>query len=139
MNLKWKENFSCNIADIDNQHKKMFEIGERLFGIASSIVNNSDRYDEITKIINELKEYTIYHFGYEEKLMKGLLYEGYDSHKAEHETFIDNILEIEKENLDVHQKESVINLIAFVSDWVTNHILNTDIQYRAFFNSKGIY
>ena len=28
--IKWKEEYSCNIKEIDKQHKKLFEIGGRI-------------------------------------------------------------------------------------------------------------
>lgn len=138
MALKWKDSFSCNVKEIDNQHKRLFEIGASLFTIAS-LNDEFDHYDEILKIIGELKDYTVYHFGYEEKLMKELGYSEFDEHKAEHEAFIRKVLKFESEDLDVKQAESVMNLIVFVADWVTAHILKTDIKYKPFFNSKGIY
>lgn len=138
MALKWKDSFSCNIEEIDLQHRKLFEIGANLFTIAS--VNDSyDHYDEILKILGELKDYTVYHFGYEEKLMQEFGFQGYSEHKAEHEAFIRKVLKFESEDLDVKQAESLMKLIVFVADWVTSHILKTDMLYKDFFNSKGIY
>ena len=138
MALKWKDSFSCNIEEIDNQHKRLFEIGSNLFAIAS-LSGDFDHYDEVSKIIGELKNYTIYHFGYEEELMLKLNYPKFDEHKAEHQAFIRKVLKFEQEDLDIKQAESVMNLIVFVADWVTAHILKTDIQYKDFFNSNGIY
>ncbi|HEX9059578.1 MAG TPA: bacteriohemerythrin [Clostridia bacterium] len=138
MALKWKDTFSCNIHEIDNQHKKLFQIGSNLFELAS-LKDNADHYDEIMKIINELKDYTIYHFNYEEKLMEEHFYRNYAEHKIEHEAFIKAITKIENSDLDAHQSASVMKLIIFISDWITSHILKTDIQYKDFFNQKGVY
>lgn len=138
MALKWKDTFSCNIREIDDQHKKLFQIGSELFELAS-LKDNADHYDEIMKIINELKDYTIYHFNYEENLMEKHFYRNYAEHKIEHEAFIKAIAKIENSDLDAHQSASVMKLIIFISDWITSHILKTDIQYKDFFNQKGVY
>jgi hemerythrin len=138
ISLKWKDYFSCNITEIDGQHKKLFEIGDHLFTLAS-LNDQYDHYDEIIGIINELKDYTIYHFGYEEKLMIEYSYPYYAEHKAQHEAFIEKVLKFEKEDLDAHQNESVLQLVAFVADWISSHILKTDTLYKDFFNEKGIY
>lgn len=138
MALKWRDSFSCNVKEIDEQHKKLFEIGSHLHAIAPICVKN-DTYDEIIQILNELKEYTVYHFAYEEKLMLELNYGGYEEHKCEHDALIRKILKFEQEDLDLKQIDSVMNLLVFVTDWVTAHILKTDMMYKDYFNSKGIY
>ena len=67
--FKWKEDFSVNIKTIDEQHQELFRIGNSLYNIIS-IKGGIDRYDEIMKILYEMRDYAIYHFDYEEKLMK---------------------------------------------------------------------
>ena len=66
--FEWKENFSVNIKNIDDQHRELFRIGNSLYNIIS-IKDGIDRYDEIMKELYEMKDYAIYHFDYEEKLM----------------------------------------------------------------------
>lgn len=138
MALKWRDCFSCNVKEIDNQHKKLLELGSELHTIATSCIK-CDHHDEIKKIINALKEYTVFHFGYEEKLMLESNFSGYLEHKYEHEEFIKKVLRFEQEDLDINQIESVMSLITFVSNWIASHILKTDMQYKDFFNSKGIF
>lgn len=138
MALRWRDSFSCNVEEIDNQHKKLFEIGSNLHTMAPTCIKN-DHYDEIKAIINELKEYTIYHFGYEEKLMQELDFSGYVEHKYEHKAFIRKVLKFEQEDLDIKQVESVMNLVTFVTDWIATHILKTDMKYKDFFNSNDVF
>jgi hemerythrin len=42
-------------------------------------------------VVDELIDYTQYHFSTEEKYMLEYAYPGYEQHKAEHEEFIDKI------------------------------------------------
>ena len=52
---------NVGVIEIDEQHKKLFEIVNRI----KALLNDElifDKYDGIIAIINELKEYTIYHF-----------------------------------------------------------------------------
>lgn len=136
--FKWKEDFSCNIAEIDNQHKRLFEIGSRLYDIVS-LDDDYDHYDEMMAILDELRDYTVYHFGFEEKLMKEHGFQDYESHKIEHDFFIKKINRLEKSDLDSDQKKSLMKMVTFVADWISSHILKTDMNYKGYFNSKGIY
>lgn len=137
MIFKWKDAYGCNIQEIDSQHKRLFEIGSKVFEVAS-LKDEFDHYDEIINILEELKEYTVYHFAYEEKLMQENNYEGYEEHKVEHDFFIKKIKRIERKDLENAQSEAILDIIAFVADWVSNHILKTDMNYKKFFNEKGI-
>jgi len=66
--FEWKDRYSLNIGEIDKQHKRLFEIGARVYDLA--VLNDSyDHYDEIMKTLDELLEYTEYHFRYEENIM----------------------------------------------------------------------
>jgi len=61
-----------------------------------------------------------------------------DPHKIQHIFLIKKLERIQKKDIDIDQKEAVVDLIAFVSDWITGHILKTDKRYKGFFNEKGL-
>lgn len=137
MLFKWEDEFSCHVRNIDEQHKKLFEIGGRLYDIAA-LSDEYDHYDEIINILDELKDYTLYHFDFEESLMKDNGYPDFDIHKIEHDFFIKKIKKIESKDLEGNQGESTMEMIKFVADWISAHILKTDKQYEEFFSKKGI-
>lgn len=136
--FEWKNTYSCNVQEIDKQHQKMFELGSRIFDIASSR-EGLDYYDELMSIISELRDYTIYHFSYEEELMQRYEYEDLEAQSIEHHFFVKRLQKIERKDFDQMQKEAVIELITFVADWITNHILKSDMEYKDFFNKNGVY
>jgi hemerythrin len=138
LSFKWKEAYSCNIAEIDKQHKRLFEIGDRLYELAT-LNDNYDHYDEIVKTLDELKDYTIYHFGYEEKLMEQYGFSYFEPHKIEHDFFVKKLKKLERKDFDENQGEAVVEMLQFVADWISAHILKTDMEYKDFFNGKGIY
>ena len=84
--FKWKDDFSVNIKSIDEQHQELFRIGNSLYNVVS-INDGIDRYDEIMEALYEMKDYAIYHFGYEEKLMKDNGYSKFLKHKRQHDAF----------------------------------------------------
>ncbi len=137
MFFNWKNDYSIGIDVIDKQHRHLLEIGSRIMDLADA-KDGFDHYDEIIKVLQELKEYTVYHFGFEEEMMQRYGYEHYDTHKFEHYFVIKKIQKFEREDLDEKQSETILKLAEFISDWIANHILYEDMKYKSFFISKGI-
>ncbi|MFL0245980.1 bacteriohemerythrin [Candidatus Clostridium stratigraminis] len=135
--IKWNDKFSVSVAEIDNQHKQLFYLADKISSILA-VNDGYDHYDEIMNTFVELKNYTLYHFDYEEKLMKKLDYTGLDSHKEEHENFINEILKLEKIDLENEQKLVMTNILSFILDWIVSHILKSDMAYKSYFNENGI-
>jgi len=135
----WKNEYSCNIAEIDIQHKRLFELAGDLYVIATA-KDNVDYYDDICRIFKELSDYTVYHFGYEEQLMEQHGYDlaEYRAHKWEHAAFVTKIQKIQESDLDLNQRKVLMDIIIFAVDWIEKHILATDKKYSEFFNEKGI-
>lgn len=136
--FKWKDNFSVNIESIDEQHKELFRIGSFLYEIAS-INDDVDRYDEFMSALVEMQDYAVYHFSYEEKLMKDNKYPKFDKHKRQHDAFIDKVTSVNHEDLDENQSKVGMDLVVFIANWIENHILRTDMEYKEYLNQKGIY
>ncbi|PAB58423.1 bacteriohemerythrin [Anaeromicrobium sediminis] len=133
----WKEEYSCNIKSIDDQHKELLKIGSSLYEMVR-LKKHEDNYDELVQILNELKDYTLYHFQAEEKLMEEYGYEELFLHKFEHKSFLKKLEGLELDELDEKQFDMTMDLIVFVANWIEQHILKSDLKYKEFFNSKGI-
>jgi hemerythrin len=124
--FKWKSEFETDISHLDEQHKHLFEIGNKAYSLLD---DNLDKFDEIVALICELKDYTVYHFNSEEEYMKSVGYKKFFSHKVEHDDFIARINGIDLEQMDENQEQSLRELIEFVFNWITGHILGRDMGY----------
>ena len=124
--LKWKNEFETGITHLDEQHKHLFEIGNKAY---SMIDDKMDKFDEIAALIEELKNYTVYHFTTEEEYMKSVGHRKFLSHKVEHDDFINKVKAIDLEKMDENQEGALRELIGFVFDWITEHILGRDMEY----------
>lgn len=133
--FKWKDRFNTGIEEIDNQHKRLFEIGSELFELAS-LDDGVDHYDEIVRLIDDLKDYTKYHFNFEEEYMEKFNYSDIDNHKREHQKFIDKLNETQSKDIDMEQKQVILDMIEFIISWVSGHIVGTDFKYRDLFIEK---
>ena len=67
-----KPEYYTGIAQIDEEHKKLFEIADEAYELYKNEFI-PDKYDHIAKILNELRDYTKIHFQHEEEYMKTLI------------------------------------------------------------------
>ena len=137
MSFEWKDRYSFGMASIDKQHKKLFEIGAQASDLAGR--NDAyDHYDEIMGVINELLEYTEYHFKFEENLMKEYGFDGLEKQAQEHSFYVSKIRSICSKDIDNDQQKTTTEIVDFLSDWISSHILFSDRNYATFFKTKGI-
>ncbi|AKA68006.1 bacteriohemerythrin [Clostridium scatologenes] len=123
--LEWKDKYSIGVELIDEQHKHLFEIGNK----AVKLLKNDfyvDKYDKIIEIIQELCEYTEFHFKAEEGYMLKIGSKQYESQKIEHDIFIKKINSVDLNNIDNDQQKYLEDLLAFVFNWIIDHILQKD-------------
>lgn len=130
--FKWKEEYNLNIEEIDEQHMKLMEIGRRAYDIAV-IDDGYDRYDEIMTILDELLEYTKYHFEYEENMLKKYNFEHTHKQEEEHAFYVYKINQVaSREDIDDNQRKVVLEIIDFLSEWISEHIMIADREYAEF-------
>lgn len=121
-----KEEYKTGIENIDEQHEKLFEIGERAYQLLKDKYIN-DKFDKIVDIIRELREYTIYHFAEEEAYMESIKYKRLFTQKMDHISFIKMLDEINLNEIDNNQDEYIMELLTFLNDWLVKHILEKDL------------
>jgi len=123
--LKWESAYELGVTVIDEQHRRLFEIANRAYELLRNQLR-VDKYDDIVAIVEELKEYTKYHFATEEGYMRETGYGRFLSHKTEHDDFISWIDGVDLDSADDRQEEFLMKTLDFIVDWISNHILNTD-------------
>lgn len=131
MFIFWKDIYSVADEELDNQHKKLFAIYNELYdaqqkGISSGIIDVK---------LNELFEYTQYHFLSEEKLLEETGYEDLDSQKREHKFFEQHILGL-KQSAKIGKIIITVKTLEYIKDWIITHILGSDKEYSLFLTSK---
>lgn len=133
--FEWKDKYSCGIKRIDDEHKKLFEIGQSIYNLVKDEdrVSYIDDVDDILDNIEKLRDYTVYHFDDEEKLMQLYEYPGYKAQKLVHDKFIDTIENLDLEKIEENPREEVIKILDFIYNWISNHILGMDLKLREYF------
>lgn len=123
--FEMKEEYYIGIKEIDEQHKKLFQIANDTY----HLLNNAyiaDKYDNIIALLNELRDYTATHFTEEEAYMESIKYKKILSHKVEHQEFLDKINDIEINDLESNQEGIIMDILNFIYDWLVHHILEKD-------------
>jgi len=126
--IEWKDAYSVGNLDIDTQHKKLFEIAGRAYALLKDDMLG-DKYDEIIGIVDELKDYTVYHFSFEEEYMRKIGYKKFLSHKTIHDDFIERINSVNLNDIDSDQSRYLMETLDFIVNWIGEHILGTDKRY----------
>ncbi len=126
---EFTDKYLTGIAIVDKEHKELF----RIIGDVYRVMTDDmalDKYDEIVRLLEELREYTKFHFQDEELYMESIHYEGLEAQKRAHEAFVSRLEEMDLEHIDDNQQETLEDLMEFLTEWLVNHILNSDKKIK---------
>ena len=131
--FQWDESFATGINQIDDQHRKLIGIVNRLQEAMAHEAGDAVLLD----IIRELKEYAIYHFETEERYMVSFDYPGLEGHSAEHDRFVEEVSGFQRSH---EQGKPLISVpvMSFLVKWITDHVKGTDRQYVPLFRERGL-
>jgi len=133
--FEWNDQYSVGVANVDEQHKKLVGYLNDLF----EALNVGKGKEILDSILDNMVEYTQYHFATEEKLMKLHGYPGYDDHKKKHDKLAEHVLDLKSQYAAGNiVKVSPIQIGIFLKDWLSKHIMGTDKLFGPFLNSKGV-
>lgn len=132
--VEWTDELSVGIEEIDEQHKVLVNLINRLFD--ETVVHQADP-SVMDEILHELIEYTVIHFAVEESLFRIFDYPETELHTRHHDELKAQVLDIQKK---VKLREAVINteLLIFLKKWLENHILHEDKRYGPFLIKQGV-
>ncbi len=132
MSIQWRESLAIGVEAIDNQHKELLLRFDRLLNACQA----GQGIEELKKLLVFLGEYVHTHFNDEEALQRLHRYPEYETHRAEHLYFIEqlNILnsETEAEGVSTHHVIGTNNMLL---KWLLNHISKSDKDLGDFIKS----
>lgn len=131
--MDWKSEYSVDVAEIDEQHKKIFSLINELH----AAIENLKTKEILKYTMQVLVDYAVYHFATEEKYFDRFSFELTSEHKEEHELFKKRISEL-NQKIDNNELEISFELIDFLEDWIINHVTDSDQKYKKCFNENGL-
>lgn len=124
MSLQWSENLASGSSDIDTQHKELFLCVNSLL---LAVDRGATAREEVSKIVQYLTDYVVFHFGNEEKYMAKYNYSSATAHKAQHEQFVKTFMKLRDrlmmEGINAPLAQEIKDLCV---DWLINHIKYSD-------------
>jgi hemerythrin len=130
--VEWSDALSVGIEEIDEQHKVLAELVNRMH----HAIHERHGSEVVKEILAELAEYTRIHFAVEESLMRILNYPEYENHKAIHEELLQHVIEL-RDKVESGKTAIGFELMHFLRNWLTKHIMEEDMAYSGFFLKAG--
>lgn len=125
--IEWNKNFELGIDEFDEQHRHLICLLNEAY---ANFIGEASK-ETINGIIDSLFDYATYHFCAEEHWMGLHGYGGLGKHRDEHNEFSRRIVEIQYDS-NREMKHVSIELLAFLRNWLIDHILQTDADYCCF-------
>lgn len=129
--MKWDKSFEIGNKIIDHQHKKLVRLINKL--IDENKETDSGRL--VANALEEMLSYALTHFKTEERMLVEAGYEDFTEHKKEHLEFIKKTSELSI-NIELSTEEIRTDLINYLQDWLTYHILEEDMEFKDLLKDK---
>ncbi|WP_127478337.1 bacteriohemerythrin [Sulfurivermis fontis] len=124
MRMQWTEELDTGIAEIDVQNRRLGDFINTL----SAAQQTGDR-EQTGWVLEQLLDFAVNNFLFEEKLMEEANYEFRSAHERVHEIFVKKLADFRgryAKGDDVTEE-----LLAMLTSWVANHIKQEDKRYAA--------
>ena len=129
--VQWSDSLSVGVKAIDDDHKKLLSMINQLQTAAH--YHTDDELVETT--LNELVDYTRYHFQREEQMMQEHHYPDYEDHKKQHDLMVAQVTGFINE-YRVDKTRTIDQVIVFLKTWLINHINGSDQQYAPYLQNR---
>lgn len=118
--LQWKDQYSVGIEAVDHEHRELIDLINRLH---EEFATRRSK-ESVEAFFGDLFRGISAHFALEERFMREQRYGALPQHKADHERLLDeirDIMELARENKDLHQAELAKRLDAWFSRHFETH------------------
>lgn len=122
--LPWSQNFATGIAEVDEQHKRLVMLVNRL---ANALAYGGE-FEDLESVFKELASYAVYHFVSEERVWSSVLADDVcaDEHRKTHERFVTEVQDIRRNVAQMPPRQAFQKILTFLTRWLAFHILDDD-------------
>lgn len=133
--MKWIEfsdDMKLGVPAMDAQHSKLVDLINDLMA-ADAEGHDSEK---IAEILEQLSDYIVVHFRAEEKLLETVDFPDLVGHKKRHVEFIQRVEGL-KRDFEAGEVAVGVELLVFLTGWLTDHIKGEDRHYAKLARERG--
>lgn len=132
--IAWDPNIhAIGVSEIDQQHQQLAEI---INGIEKALVAGESK-ESLRAMLEELIQYTEFHFFTEEHYMRQHAYPGEESHQKGHHHLVDQILSL-RQDFGIKDESHTRHTVDFLGSWFVDHILHMDRPMGIWLRARGV-
>lgn len=123
--LVWQERFNIGVDVIDKEHKKLFNVLNKLFAYGKEEEKSQWVCQEAIKYF---RDHSLQHFSEEEEYMESIDYTGLETHRHIHNNFREKTLPLLESELirTDYSMEAVDHFLGVCAGWLIGHTLIED-------------
>jgi len=125
----WNDNYKIDIKSLDDQHKKMFVLLDRLYHLDEEKDKKKLKI-KLRKYLYELISFIQSSFKEEEEYMSSIKFSKLEEHIEMHKKIVVTLSNIIKSDIELHVLKSKMRLIT--KRILIKHITNEDIKIKLF-------
>lgn len=129
----WTPEYATGIHAIDDDHKGLFAVIDAL----DQEFRSGQPDKQIGSTIDALKRYAEEHFAREERLMQSAHTPECAAHIRAHRKFTHMIEVLAEIHAEDPQQVDIEKVLGFLTDWLKNHILKTDLNYVPYLTGQA--
>jgi hemerythrin len=120
--ITWTDDLDTRIDVIDKQHRRIVDYINDL-----EVAHTSGDKESVRRVLDDLIDYTMSHFAFEESLQEEAGYKYAKPHKKVHDLFIRRVNDyVERFKLGEDVTDSLHQML---TSWLINHIKRDDADY----------
>ncbi len=129
--IAWGPELSTLVNAMDEEHKKLI----RIINDLHRAMRTGQGHGRIQRLVGELADYSAEHFRDEEAFLESIGYPGLGEQRRLHETFVKKVHAYQRQ---IENGERILSteVMAFLKDWLVNHIVKVDRQYGHYHEQK---
>jgi len=123
--LIWTEDLRVGVDAIDRDHQTIFALTNRMS-------HPEIDHDEMARVVEQMIEYTSYHFRREEAIMESCRYPQLERHMRRHAGLEKYVRKLAREWEGSDDPEALLSLRSFLRNWWITHINDVDTTITKF-------
>lgn len=131
--LEWQPEYSVGVEELDKQHRDLLHTINTLIEEQENENNN----EKLSATLSSLIHYAYTHFATEEQYLAQVKFPDLEEHVIEHIDFLTKTLSLVLK-AEEGNKNSRTELLQYLKEWFSLHVLGKDRLYIPYLKTKGI-